>query len=72
MTDNIDAGTKTAELFLKVALSNRVVYSGVSATHCFECEGEIPVERAKSIAGCRLCFDCANEIEEASKRYISR
>lgn len=69
MADNIEKGTETSDLFLKASLSKRVIYTGVSAVNCIECDEEIPEKRRQSIKGCKHCTDCASELELKSKQY---
>lgn len=38
--------------------------SGVSLTHCAECEEAIPEARRTAIPGVKLCIDCQNERDE--------
>ena len=40
---------------------------GESATHCDECEKEIPQARRKAVPGVRLCVPCQSEIDEDEK-----
>lgn len=72
MPDKIDDGTETSELFLQAALSNRVVYQGISEAFCKECDIEIPEKRRQSIQGCKLCASCASIEEMIEKRYQNR
>lgn len=71
MADTIDQGVETADLFLQAALSTRVTYSGISASHCEECDAEIPLKRQQTIRGCRLCVDCAS-VQEIKNKRIKR
>jgi len=34
---------------------------GDSATHCVECDEEIPEARRRAIPGVKLCIDCASQ-----------
>ena len=69
MPDNADMGTKVSDVFLEVALSNRVVYSGISSKRCLECDNKIPKKRRETIKGCKLCIECATVKEAKSKQY---
>ena len=40
---------------------------GESATHCDECEKEIPQARRDAVPGVRLCVDCQSEVDEAEQ-----
>ena len=42
-------------------LEARRRHSGISLTHCAECEETIPEARRKAIPGVKLCIDCQNE-----------
>ncbi|MBT8411982.1 MAG: DksA/TraR family C4-type zinc finger protein [Octadecabacter sp.] len=39
--------------------------TGESATHCAECEEEIPLARRVALPGVKLCIDCASERDGA-------
>lgn len=41
--------------------------SGVSLTHCAECEEAIPDARRNAIPGVKLCIDCQNERDTKPK-----
>lgn len=38
--------------------------SGISLTHCNECESAIPEARRKAVPGVRLCVSCQAELEK--------
>ncbi len=40
---------------------------GESATHCDECEKEIPQARRDAVPGVRLCVACQSEVDEAEQ-----
>ena len=40
---------------------------GESASHCNECEKEIPQARRDAVPGVRLCVACQSEIDEDEK-----
>ena len=72
MADVFELGAEATELFLEASLSKRVIYSGVSAVNCIECDEEIPEKRRQSIKGCKHCTDCASLLELKSKQYSNR
>lgn len=64
MSDIIDSASDLEELQRDAALSlMRINQSAVSATHCKECDEELPEARRIAIPGCQLCASC-KEIEE--------
>lgn len=58
MADVIDQANDYAEVMLSNKIASRVVFVGVSATNCAECECEIPRPRREAVKGCQLCVDC--------------
>ncbi len=44
---------------------------GESATHCDECEKEIPQARREAVPGVRLCVTCQSEADEAEQSSAS-
>ena len=72
MADVFELGAEATELFLEASLSKRVIYTGVSAVNCVECDEEIPEKRRQSIKGCKHCTDCASDLELKSKQYSNR
>ncbi|WP_010486879.1 TraR/DksA family transcriptional regulator [Pseudomonas sp. S9] len=66
MADVIDLANDYAAEELSRALAGRVVFQGNSATHCIDCDCEIPLLRREAVPGVQLCIDCA-EIKEARR-----
>ena len=60
--EQIDASVNEA-----VELAKSRLPSGVSLTHCEECEEAIPEARRKAIPGVRLCVSCQSELEKHQK-----
>ena len=63
--DQIDASVEDA-----VSLARSRLAEGESATHCEECEAEIPDARRKAIPGVRLCVSCQSEREKQQATAI--
>ncbi|TDX14820.1 TraR/DksA family transcriptional regulator [Buttiauxella sp. BIGb0552] len=62
--DIIDNASELEELHRNAALSRaRLNEHAISATHCRECDEELPEARRIAIPGCQLCASC-KEIEE--------
>lgn len=62
--DIIDNASELEELHRNAAISlARTRPGAVSATHCKECDDELPEARRKAIPGCQLCASC-KEVEE--------
>ena len=57
--DQIDASVEDA-----VKLARSRLPEGEGATHCEECEEEIPEARREAIPGVRLCIDCQSALEK--------
>ena len=57
--DQIDASVEDA---IKLARSR--LPKGEGATHCGECEEEIPEARREAIPGVRLCINCQSALEK--------
>jgi len=57
--DQIDASVEDA-----VRAARGRLPSGESATHCDECEAEIPEGRRRAVPGVRLCVRCQSEDDE--------
>jgi len=60
--EQIDASVNEA-----VELAKSRLPSGVSLTHCEECEEAIPEARRKAIPGVRLCISCQSDLEKQQK-----
>jgi phage/conjugal plasmid C-4 type zinc finger TraR family protein len=57
--DQIDASVEDA-----VKLARSRLPEGEGATHCEECEEEIPEARREAIPGVRLCINCQSALEK--------
>lgn len=57
--DIVDLANYYAEQELADRLFGRVQYVGQSATHCEDCDGEIPEARREAVKGCVRCTECA-------------
>ncbi|MEZ4599245.1 MAG: DksA/TraR family C4-type zinc finger protein [Syntrophotaleaceae bacterium] len=60
--DQIDATVEEA-----VERARSRLPAGESATHCEDCETEIPEARRKAVPGVRLCIRCQSELEKRQK-----
>ena len=69
MADFADDASAVEELQRNAALSaHRINRDAVSATHCAECEEELPEARRKAYPGCTMCVDCHGEQELRNKQ----
>lgn len=70
MADDIDLGQKFDQVYLAEALGahyrNRM--TGVSATHCEDCETPIPEQRRAAAPGCTRCVKCQTNHENQLHR----
>ena len=67
--DIIDNASTLEDLHLEAALSmHRLNHSAVSATHCEECDEELPEARRKAYPGCTMCVDCQDDAEKRNRR----
>lgn len=57
--DQIDASVEDA-----VKLARSRIAQGESATHCEECDAEIPEARRIAVPGVQLCIACQESIEK--------
>ena len=48
----------------------RIAAAGPGATHCDECEVEIPAARRAAVPGARLCVRCQEEADLARKHMV--
>jgi len=64
--DQIDASVDDA---VREARSH--LPSGISATHCDECDAAIAQRRREAVPGVRLCIECQNVHDEASSTASS-
>ena len=69
MADEIDHATERSERELKLRVSQRVIYTGVSAQVCSDCESTIPLERQRVVPGVKLCIGCAETAEQVAQRF---
>ena len=68
MPEIIDQANELAERRLELTIQNmRINHAAVSATHCCDCEEEIPEQRREAVAGCQRCADCQEEEELRGK-----
>lgn len=69
MADFADDASAVEELQREAALSaHRINRDAVSATHCIECDEELPEARRKAYPGCTMCVDCQGEMEMRNKQ----
>ena len=69
MADIIDNASTLEDLHRDAALSmHRLNHSAVSATHCEECDEELPEARRKAYPGCTMCVSCLAEKEFRNKQ----
>lgn len=47
--------------------AHRLNHSAVSATHCEECDEELPEARRKAYPGCTMCVGCQSDMELRKK-----
>lgn len=67
--DIIDNASTLEDLHREAALSmHRLNHSAVSATHCEECDEELPEARRKAYPGCTMCVDCQDDAEKRNRR----
>ena len=67
--DIIDNASTLEDLHREAALSmHRLNHSAVSATHCEECDEELPEARRKAYPGCTMCVDCQADAEKRNRR----
>ena len=67
--DIIDNASTLEDLHREAALSmHRLNHSAVSATHCVECDEELPEARRKAYPGCTMCVSCLAEKELRNKQ----
>ncbi|MBD1404277.1 TraR/DksA family transcriptional regulator [Leclercia adecarboxylata] len=69
MADFADDASAVEELQRNAALSaHRINRDAVSATHCVECDEQLPEARRKAYPGCTMCVDCQGEQELRNKQ----
>lgn len=65
----IDAANEQVEHNLQIALANRRTFSNaVSATHCTDCDDDIPELRRVMVPGCQRCSSCQEDSERRAKQ----
>lgn len=69
MADKIDEANEYAASAVEQALAGREQYHGESASHCIECDAEIPVMRQRMLPGVQYCVDCAEVRERHAQHY---
>ncbi len=69
MTEIIDQASALEEMMREHAIqAHRINRDAVSATHCSQCDDELPEARRKAYAGCTMCVDCQGEMEFKRKQ----
>lgn len=71
MADQIDQANEYAEQQIRNSLANCKQYKGESASHCVECDAEIPLMRQRMLPGVQLCVACA-EAQERRDAHLSK
>ena len=67
--DTIDAASELTQQRIEMAVAaHRLNHSAVSATHCEECDEELPEARRKAYPGCTMCVECLAERELRNKQ----
>lgn len=65
----IDQASALEEMMRDNAIqAHRLNRDAVSATHCEECDDELPEARRKAYPGCTMCVSCLQEIELRKKQ----
>lgn len=65
----IDQASALEEMMREHAIqAHRINRDAVSATHCVECDEELPEARRKAYPGCTMCVDCQGEMELRNKQ----
>ncbi|MFG0647747.1 TraR/DksA C4-type zinc finger protein [Leclercia adecarboxylata] len=71
MTEIIDQASALETMMREQAIqAHRINRDAVSATHCAECEEELPEARLKAYPGCTMCVDCQGEMELRNKQKV--
>ncbi|HED2372605.1 TPA: TraR/DksA family transcriptional regulator [Citrobacter freundii] len=67
--DTLDAASELTQQRIEMAVAaHRLNHSAVSATHCEECDEELPEARRKAYPGCTMCVSCQGEQELLNKQ----
>lgn len=65
----IDQASALEEMMRDHAIqAHRLNHSAVSATHCEECDEELPEARRKAYPGCTMCVACLQIVELRNKQ----
>lgn len=64
MADVADIANDRAADELSERLANRVQFTGVSSSHCEDCDEEIPPLRRQTLSGVTTCVDCQQMRED--------
>ncbi|HGU9880504.1 TPA: TraR/DksA family transcriptional regulator [Citrobacter freundii] len=65
----IDQASALEEMMRDHAIqAHRLNHSAVSATHCEECDEELPEARRKAYPGCTMCVSCQADAEKRNRR----
>ncbi|QLW76044.1 TraR/DksA family transcriptional regulator [Citrobacter freundii] len=65
----IDQASALEEMMRDHAIqAHRLNHSAVSATHCVECDEELPEARRKAYPGCTMCVECQADAERRNRR----
>lgn len=65
----IDQASALEEMMRDHAIqAHRINHSAVSATHCEECDEELPEVRRKAYPGCTMCVSCQDDAERRNRR----
>ncbi len=69
MTEIIDQASALEDMMRDHAIqAHRLNHSAVSATHCIECDEELPEAFRKAYPGCTMCVDCQADAEKRNRR----
>ncbi len=63
MSDEADQAMQLEEQARRIALANRVRFTGESADECVDCGNLIPSERQVALPGVQRCVGCAEVLE---------
>lgn len=71
MSKSFDFASDLEESIRASAISQRTIYTGISATECVECGEGIPEGRRVAIPGVTLCAPC-KALEDVRKLGVRR
>ncbi|HBM9260243.1 TPA: TraR/DksA C4-type zinc finger protein [Citrobacter freundii] len=67
--DTLDAASELTQQRIEMAVAvHRINHSAVSATHCTECDDQLPEARRKAYPGCKMCVSCQQDEEKRNRR----